>query len=107
MQVLEEQALRMITWSGSLNNDYLNEQQHRMNQDASAGCSVLITHSSQHDSFDHGVQFFLQCLYTMVVSTVDLVLRTQQHGHANFCERIGCAAAVVTAAAAVVVVRSH
>jgi hypothetical protein len=30
--VLEEQALRMITWSGSLNNDYLNEQQHRMNQ---------------------------------------------------------------------------
>jgi hypothetical protein len=32
IQVLEEQALRMITWSGSLNNDYLNEQQHRMNQ---------------------------------------------------------------------------
>eukprot|EP00953_Heterococcus_sp_UTEX-ZZ885_P027982 14948-Heterococcus_DN1.PRE.2 len=97
--VLEEQALRMITWSGSLNNDYLNEQQHRMNQAiipyhavavndivintaadayASAGCSVLIT----------------------VVNTTGLIA----HGHANFCERIGCATAVVTAAVAVVAV---
>jgi hypothetical protein len=42
MQVLEEQALRMITWSGSLNNDYLNEQQHRMNQGTTAYCVVLL-----------------------------------------------------------------
>ncbi|CAM9950464.1 unnamed protein product [Phaeothamnion confervicola] len=30
--VLEEQALRMITWSQSLNEDFMNEQQHRQNQ---------------------------------------------------------------------------
>eukprot|EP00903_Cladosiphon_okamuranus_P011019 g10407.t1 len=30
--MLEEQALRMSTWSRSLNKDWVNEQQHRMNQ---------------------------------------------------------------------------
>lgn len=29
--MLEEQALRMSTWSRSLNKDWVNEQQHRMN----------------------------------------------------------------------------
>ncbi|CAM9927703.1 unnamed protein product [Ascophyllum nodosum] len=30
--MLEEQAMRMSTWSRSLNKDWVNEQQHRMNQ---------------------------------------------------------------------------
>eukprot|EP00904_Undaria_pinnatifida_P003259 jgi/Undpi1/12934/HiC_scaffold_7.g02600.m1 len=30
--MLEEKALRMSTWSRSLNKDWVNEQQHRMNQ---------------------------------------------------------------------------
>ena len=29
--MLEEQAMRMSTWSRSLNKDWVNEQQHRMN----------------------------------------------------------------------------
>eukprot|EP00611_Tribonema_gayanum_P019787 TRINITY_DN3495_c0_g1_i2.p1 TRINITY_DN3495_c0_g1~~TRINITY_DN3495_c0_g1_i2.p1 ORF type:complete len:181 (-),score=86.48 TRINITY_DN3495_c0_g1_i2:550-1092(-) len=30
--VLEEQAMRMASWSASLNEDYLNEQGHKMNK---------------------------------------------------------------------------
>lgn len=42
IQSIQEQVVTMLQWSKSLNDDYLNEQQYRMNQvKKCAGCFIV------------------------------------------------------------------